>query len=322
MDKEQKKWSTFLQKPDRPIPQKKQLFGVGVIGQGYKVQIVKQPKPRVAPDRTPTPEPQPEIEPEEIPIQSVEIEPEKEPTLDELLDSVVGGEKDEGVEDGCGEIQLTDNDLPDLEQMDGDDEQLLSENHEEKIDENHCNDEDDVIVEEELEIIPKTKEELFLEQQLENVQKQLMALSNLPFTIQATLDAVTQQLNQLVPAIKNQTQQKRIKSEPIATQDDTDETTLQENKPNDDNANVEEIIENGLDEENCGDGADTDQAITDEQVKQTENGELNEEAINEVAKTETQLKQQPIEVQSETVKKPAPVDNSSEWEYKRHQVRI
>lgn len=39
---------------------------------------------------------------------------------------------------------------------------------------------------------------LSLEQQLEAVQKQLLALSQLPTAIQVTLEAVTQQLNKIV----------------------------------------------------------------------------------------------------------------------------
>lgn len=54
---------------------------------------------------------------------------------------------------------------------------------------------------------PKTEEELALERQLADVQKQLAALSSLPSTIQSTLDAVTKQLADLLPTFKLQQQQ-------------------------------------------------------------------------------------------------------------------
>lgn len=50
----------------------------------------------------------------------------------------------------------------------------------------------------------KTEEELALEKQLQEVQRQLLALSTLPSTIQATLDSVTKQLAELLPAFKLQ----------------------------------------------------------------------------------------------------------------------
>lgn len=53
----------------------------------------------------------------------------------------------------------------------------------------------------------KTDEELALEKQLADVQKQLAALSTLPSTIQSTLDAVTKQLAELLPTFKLQQQQ-------------------------------------------------------------------------------------------------------------------
>lgn len=56
--------------------------------------------------------------------------------------------------------------------------------------------------------VAKTDEELALEKQLADVQKQLAALSSLPSTIQSTLDAVTKQLAELLPTFKLQQQEK------------------------------------------------------------------------------------------------------------------
>lgn len=59
----------------------------------------------------------------------------------------------------------------------------------------------------------KTDEELALEKQLADVQKQLAALSTLPSTIQSTLDAVTKQLAELLPTFKLQQQQQQQEGE-------------------------------------------------------------------------------------------------------------
>lgn len=56
----------------------------------------------------------------------------------------------------------------------------------------------------------KSEEELALEKQLEEVQRQLLALSTLPSTIQATLDSVTKQLAELLPAFKLQKENSKI----------------------------------------------------------------------------------------------------------------
>jgi len=57
---------------------------------------------------------------------------------------------------------------------------------------------------------PRSEEELALERQLADVQRQLAALSSLPSTIQSTLDAVTKQLAELVPTLKLQQQEKQL----------------------------------------------------------------------------------------------------------------
>lgn len=48
---------------------------------------------------------------------------------------------------------------------------------------------------------PKTAEELLVEKKLSDIQQQLLALSVLPVTIQATLDAVSRQLSDLLPSL-------------------------------------------------------------------------------------------------------------------------
>lgn len=55
LEEEKRKWTTFLQKPNRPIPKSKKELEEEAKKIPYVVKIVKQPKPRVAPDRPPSP---------------------------------------------------------------------------------------------------------------------------------------------------------------------------------------------------------------------------------------------------------------------------
>lgn len=55
--KEEQRWTTFLQRPQRAVPKSALETEMENRGKGYQVKIVKQPKPRVAPDRQPTPPP-------------------------------------------------------------------------------------------------------------------------------------------------------------------------------------------------------------------------------------------------------------------------
>jgi len=75
---------------------------------------------------------------------------------------------------------------------------------------------------------PKTDEELALEKQLSDVQKQLAALSTLPSTIQSTLDAVTKQLAELLPTFKLQQQQQQLPLPQIDEKEDDEEQQQQQ----------------------------------------------------------------------------------------------
>lgn len=69
---------------------------------------------------------------------------------------------------------------------------------------------------------PKTAEELLVEKKLSDIQQQLLALSALPVTIQATLDAVSRQLTDLLPTLS--------KTQPISTGVAADEPNAQANE--------------------------------------------------------------------------------------------
>lgn len=161
--KDAQKWTTFLQKPDRPIPKTKEELARERLPI-YKVKIVKQPKPRGAPGREPTPpvveevmEPEPEV---------IAHEEEVENIVEENVVETCPVQEEEIIDQP---VELLDNEVPDL-------------------------------VAEEPEPLAGIPSEL--EKQLADVQKQLLALSNLPQAIQATLDAVTSELAKIVPVIQ------------------------------------------------------------------------------------------------------------------------
>uniref|UniRef100_A0A1A9Z322 PDZ domain-containing protein n=1 Tax=Glossina pallidipes TaxID=7398 RepID=A0A1A9Z322_GLOPL len=228
-DKENRKWTTFLQKPNRPIPKsKEQIEAERRAANAYKVTIVKsaprsrsvtpQPPARNAEEnqqgkeQSPTkevqskqesqPEPEPEPEPEiPTPVDS-EI-----PNLEEMLTNIEKGEEENQFEEG-DDMEKSDEEKEFATERQKDDiegEQTVVENASDTLNLN-------VIETEEVEteiclessITKKSEQELELERQLADVQKQLAALSNLPSTIQATLDAVSRQLTDLLPAIRLQ----------------------------------------------------------------------------------------------------------------------
>lgn len=166
------KWTTFLQKPNRPIPKSKEELAREKLPV-YKVNIVKQQKPRVAPDREPTPPPQQQEE-EEV----VEPEPEnataEEPAEEESKQEIPNESVNENEEQVMSVEEI---------------EQLVAETMDNEV--------PDLVPEEGTGGLPTE-----LEKQLADVQKQLLALSNLPQAIQATLDAVTSELAKIVPVIQ------------------------------------------------------------------------------------------------------------------------
>uniref|UniRef100_A0A1B0FJG2 Uncharacterized protein n=1 Tax=Glossina morsitans morsitans TaxID=37546 RepID=A0A1B0FJG2_GLOMM len=228
-DKENRKWTTFLQKPNRPIPKsKEQIEAERRAANAYKVTIVKsaprsrsvtpQPPARNAEEnqqgkeQSPTkeiqskqesqPDPEPEPEPEiPTPVDS-EI-----PNLEEMLTNIEKGEEENQVEEG-EDMEKSDEEKEFVAERQKDDiegEQTVVENACDTLNLNVIETgevETEVCLESS--ITKKSEQELELERQLADVQKQLAALSNLPSTIQATLDAVSRQLTDLLPAIRLQ----------------------------------------------------------------------------------------------------------------------
>lgn len=185
-DQETKKWTTFLQKPDRPVPKSRvEMERERQKTQGYQIKICKQPKPKCDPNRPPTPAPVIEPEPETQPIE-IELIPGPEPQYVEYLSETV-----------------VESDLPVSENQNVD--ETEGQGQEEVVNDDTVRTDDMVESGDEKTSIntpPKTEEEIQIEKQLAEVQRQLLALSSLPSTIQATLDAVTKQLAELMPTLK------------------------------------------------------------------------------------------------------------------------
>ncbi|XP_030372141.1 uncharacterized abhydrolase domain-containing protein DDB_G0269086 isoform X2 [Scaptodrosophila lebanonensis] len=246
-EKENRKWSTFLQKPNRPVPKsKQQLEAERRAANAYKVKIVKSS----ARDKSPMPEVKP------TPQEAKEATPPPPPAVEETK---VEENKEEEVE----EPLPTDSEVPNLEQLPGgsvvENTDVAAADAEDINSSNEKAGDDDVAEteaadDEQLEkadaskdesptmpsdsspppstppsttgSVAKTEEELALEKQLADVQKQLAALSSLPSTIQSTLDAVTRQLADLLPTLKLQQQQQQSSPSPPPQEPPHDEGTL------------------------------------------------------------------------------------------------
>uniref|UniRef100_A0A182PZL3 PDZ domain-containing protein n=1 Tax=Anopheles farauti TaxID=69004 RepID=A0A182PZL3_9DIPT len=154
-DEEDKKWTTFLQRPQRPPPKtpEERKLERNPPTERYQVRIVKQPKPKIAPDYKPPKSPEPEPEPEPIPMYDEYLNERQEVEVETIKTLV-----EEPIEAGVPQTG------------DGDDTQAAATSPSEE----------------------EPSEEF--REQLQNVQKQLEALSALPNTIQATIAALTEQL--------------------------------------------------------------------------------------------------------------------------------
>ncbi|XP_034482226.1 titin homolog isoform X2 [Drosophila innubila] len=234
-EKENRKWSTFLQRPDRPVPKSKQQLEAELrAANAYKVKIVKSaprdksPMPETKPaPKEATPPPPTESKEQEAAVEELQVKPVEEeeplptdsevPNLVQLPDNGSGSQ--DMPEDAETEVE-TETDGEQLEKADASKEEQRQEAEGE-------GESEEVAAAEPNEVAtpPKTDEELALEKQLSDVQKQLAALSSLPSTIQSTLDAVTKQLAELLPTFKLQQQQQQQEQQlpQIDEQDEKDE---------------------------------------------------------------------------------------------------
>uniref|UniRef100_A0A182M6B3 PDZ domain-containing protein n=1 Tax=Anopheles culicifacies TaxID=139723 RepID=A0A182M6B3_9DIPT len=187
-EEEDKKWTTFLQRPQRPppkTPEEKKLER-NPPTERYQVRIVKQPKPKIAPDYKPPKSPEPEPEPEPIPMYDEYLNERQEVEVETIKTLV-----EEQVEPKTGNLEHPGPCPCSYTCSDG----------------VHCGEEEDMNANgnstagdaeggAQPEATSPSEEEPTEEfrEQLQNVQKQLEALSALPNTIQATIAALTEQL--------------------------------------------------------------------------------------------------------------------------------
>lgn len=211
-DKEVKKWTTFLQKPNRPIPRSAKEQ---VQYEPYRVKIVRQPKPMCDPNRVRTPPPV-EAVPEALAvpngnecIENTENTGNTEPQSNVAVEG-------ETNEDNC---DVADSEVPDLEvcvasEVKACEEQQIAEIVEQNASVEGAEVSEDADVESKPETVEETPsakqsvsgaEETQLEKQLQDVQNQLAALSSLPSTIQTMLESVSRQLDEILPAFKLRT---------------------------------------------------------------------------------------------------------------------
>lgn len=237
-DKEVKRWTTFLQKPDRPIP-KPRSEREKPATEPYRVMIVKQPKPKCDPKRPSTP-------PSEVEEKSNEATNDEE-TVKENGESK--NEQDEIQAEVDGVVSEV-TEATNLEQPNAENVAKITSEKEENVngdDQNVTVNGDSESkaekVENEIEnASPKMRyaDDDQLNQRLVEVQNQLAALSTLPSTIQATLEAVSRQLNELMPAFKI-----RTSIDITGTMNDTTEMTLSEEIDIEKESNDIETTENG-----------------------------------------------------------------------------
>lgn len=264
---DKRKWTKFLQKPNRPIPKTKEELLREKLPQ-YKVNIVKQPKPRGAPGREPTPPPvvveevvdEPEVSaPEEVPEECQNIEQEAT-TATEECDQEMSSEQIEEIA-----AETMDNEVPDLvgeetgEQLAG---------------------------------IPSE-----LEKQLADVQKQLLALSNLPQAIQATLDAVTNELAKIVPVIKEVSRQASM------DRDYRSRSLSRDTEPTTEMMVIEETVEESLElEDKPKEDADVGEHEASESCSQSESSQEDGCSMSSVGTPVALTKEQQLEEHQKQLK--------------------
>lgn len=250
---EDKKWTTFMQKPSRPTPKTREerLREMHPPAERYQVRIVKQPKPKIAPDYKPPKSPEPEPEPEPVPMyddylyERTEIEMETIKTLES-----------EPVMENPGNPASP-----------------AAESEEE----------------------PEASEEF--RSQLQNVQKQLEALSSLPNTIQATIAALTEQLSALA--------QPKRKSKSVTPRPEEGSTAAQQADGDAAAASSEEIVAEVSETFEVTEYSKTEAGTTEsEQSASSDEGEHIIYTDEQLEKLQLKMKEHDIEWTDRNDKKP------------------
>nr|XP_023013821.1 eukaryotic translation initiation factor 5B-like isoform X1 [Leptinotarsa decemlineata] len=240
---EDKKWSTFLMKPNKPIPQpKKTLENIPVKSDPYKVVIKKQGSRR-------------KLFSKEKRVQFDEtiagLEPISQPVEVEKS-NYISDDHEEFPENGNTDANFTEDGEDDNEELIGRDEnQNVAENEDYTNYEYQQEDPVEIAYKPLSEIkVDDSESSMTLEEQLLAVQKQLQALSQLPSAIQLTLDAVSRQLASIVSA-KESSQEKEAKekseceegNDESISMDDEAEAEVTRPEDEDTNSTVDEEFE-------------------------------------------------------------------------------
>ncbi|XP_066255296.1 glutamic acid-rich protein isoform X1 [Euwallacea similis] len=281
-----RKWSTFLVKPKNAKPPAKKLIEERqIIGEPYRVKIIKQPK----------------RDPNEV------LNHRKKSVQFETVVTEVEISRDTSIADSIDSLEIEKSDSMDPEvELEASVKEISEETTHVEIqefDEEEMNQEE-VIVNETNEdqcTIKKLKPilkpapldihldpivceaSLSLEDQLAAVQKQLLTLSQLPTAIQVTLEAVTQQLNKIV------LEKAIIKENSRAEVADVSEATIEDNA--EDNLSLSENAEGDLTQD------ENEEHLEELEEDQVVNG--NEEVLEE---------EEDEEVQEEEAVEEVPVD--------------
>ncbi|XP_019871448.1 glutamic acid-rich protein isoform X3 [Aethina tumida] len=189
-----RKWSTFLQRPKNPKPvPKKQEEERKILGEPYRVVIKKQKRKAFQDKKVVFDESDTVINESESFV------------ADSIEDMEEADILTEGTEDIISdlEVQLKINQKEEIDVY----EQEVSDGEENQIE---IEEVEETVTEIERETIVESS--LSLEEQLIQVQRQLQALSQLPSAIQVTLDAVSQQLAQIV-GVRQQEEEERLYEE-------------------------------------------------------------------------------------------------------------
>nr|XP_023013824.1 uncharacterized protein LOC111503692 isoform X3 [Leptinotarsa decemlineata] len=295
---EDKKWSTFLMKPNKPIPQpKKTLENIPVKSDPYKVVIKKQGSRR-------------KLFSKEKRVQFDEtiagLEPISQPVEVEKS-NYISDDHEEFPENGNTDANFTEDGEDDNEELIGRDEnQNVAENEDYTNYEYQQEDPVEIAYKPLSEIkVDDSESSMTLEEQLLAVQKQLQALSQLPSAIQLTLDAVSRQLASIVSA-KESSQEKEAKekseceegNDESISMDDEAEAEVTRPEDEDTNSTVDEEFEDDyIAEEEIK--AILDRARIEEGVEEEEEEVVGDDLTEE--EKEAIMKEEQLEAKKEKV---------------------
>ncbi|KAF2901929.1 hypothetical protein ILUMI_04253 [Ignelater luminosus] len=297
IDLQNKKWSTFLQKPKRPTMKPKEPEGPKA--PPYRVIIKKQKKKSLETE-------------DELPQASMVLESEKleEINSDAILDDIqdYGENEDDKISQNDEEEEEEVN--KEIMEFKKSDDELSTSSVEEPPAQQEQKITETII----------TQPSLSLEDQLSQVQQQLEALAQLPSAIQVTLDAVTQQLAKIVKAtnkkeeeLQETTPEPSITSEGETLEQITEEETLESV------AKMEEIAETSDVEEEIK----LDTAEFSDISEQDEEVQAKEEKIGRESETgsEKNLTEEEIQMKQIESEKAAQQERVEEFHQRRLEQR-